>query len=1164
VTGKRHGIATRVIALALCAELGPLACVPAPLVAPAGGVVEYRSLALVPVPGGFVDAAGGNLMLRGVGIALDTPLGTQRVGAIWNSAGGGWQWSHLVRYDGQTLVDASGAVIPAQVADGSPIPGTGWTRVDARRLRTRGGLLLSFRGDASLESLRFATLDYPRIAYAAAAISQCASASSCAPIFQLENHASGQPARVTDARSGRSASFSYDGNGRLVAARSPEDIASQRAGVLYQYAGSQLVATTSSEGVRVEYVYQGGGRIRSVTQRGEGDPSHVFDFYGRNAWGEHRTSHRNPLGGHTDVYFDDARRVLRIERFETGEAVTFAWTGLRPTRIVDAGGATTWLAWQEERVVARVTPSGNVVQVQYAAGALSPDAPEQDAILRVDDSLGPVEARSYDAAGRPVAIRNGAGEVRTLAWSGASLVRSAAGGVDTVFPVFGAHGHWLDALAGGSVLARRAFDVVGNEIVPPDALRTGGLLGLGFDADRHEVSRAVAASDDAGHVVAAGEIRVSRASDGGVRAIDRPGDGDHGFERDALGRVVRIRERAHGAWRDTRISYDAAGNPTSRELANGMREEWEYDVFGRCVRHLALRNGVLEGEETFTWQDGRLVAHTDSLRGGEVVVHDAAGRTAAVIFGYGESISYSYDARDRVTRELYSLPGVGTVADIGYAYDGANRRTGVQDRTSGDWLVRTAYADGRAISIDTGNGLRRTLGYDELGVLVALETRDAAGALVEVSEVSRAVASAPPRFEVRTRTTTALAATEERYWLPQGSSLASPDQRVGKRLFGWSRGAGAARRYAWDELGNRVDTSTGDHFGYDAERTRLLSASLPSEGVTIAYAYDAAGFVTSRAGVPLTWTALGRLASFGADTIQWDMAGRPIRIREAGVTREFRFFGGRVESSATALGALDLGDVVLALGSGARRYRHFDFREQVSFVSDDAGDVVAHFRYQPFGVDAGFGPESGARRFENRMGFGALYLLGARPLDPVVGRFLAPDPVLQLGSQYDYAAGNPVMFRDADGRVLEPRAAAESVARFTGGVSAGALSIAAILTGMGLAPGAFLVIGGAYGLASILIYAGIVMATADDEPTPTDGRITIEDVGPTAPVGPGGVGGPPATGIGCAPLALTRAGDGAGPRLLLFLLVSNALAVAVWWHREGRNRRWRCAMPDAS
>lgn len=1168
---RRRGFIERALALGLCMLLGPLACVPAPVVGPAPGLVEYRVHGLIAVPGGFVDAVGGNLMLRGVGISIDTPLGTQRVESTWNAVPGAWQWSHQVRYDGASFREASGALIDASgVADGAPIPGTGWVRVDATTLRTRGGLAWHFRADGSLEHLRWASLDYPRITFTATQIAQCVAASACAPIFTLALHESGQPASVTDARTGRVALFDYDAEGRLVVARGPEDVASGRLGTRYEYAGAQLVSATSSEGERVEYAYQAGGRIRRVTSQGEGNPAHVFEFYGRNFWGHHRTVYTNPLGGRIHVDFDELRRVLRVERFDAGESYLLTWEDLRPTRIALPDGAATQLAWQDEQIVGWTTPSGNAFSTLYAPGGLSPDDPFAGPVLRIEDSLGLVEARSYDAAGRPVAIEDGTGATSQLGWNGASLTSLESAGVSVSWPVSGVHGHWLDALVAGEVVARRAFDPVGNEILPQDPHRAGGVLRQGFDADRRLISLDVSASDASGRVVGGVEIGMTRRSDGALTAIERPGGGDHEIVRDALGRLVAIREYADSAWRETRIELDAMGNETARELANGMREEWDRDVYGRVVAHRALRHGVLEGEETFTWQGGHVVARTDSLRGtGELWIHDAAGRTSSVVFGYGETISYTYDARDRRVGELYSIPGVGVVADIGTSYDLANRRVAIVDRARGESLVAWSFVDGRLEAIETGNGLRRSFARDAEGRVISMQTRNALGVLVETTEVSHERRVDPPRYEIRSATATPVASTEERYWLPPGSSLSNPDQRIGKRVFGWSDGSGSVRRFAWDELGNPADTGYGDVYVYDAARTRLLSAR-PAGAAPLDYTWDAAGFATSRAGVALGWTATGRLASAGSDQIAWDMAGRPISLTQSGVTREFLLFGGRIESSLTSLGSLDLGDVVLHLASEARRWRHFDFRQQQSFVSDETGSVVAHYRYHPFGVDAGFGPEAGLGRFENRDAFGAFFLLGARVLDPAVGRFLSPDPRLQVVNQYAYALGNPIGFEDADG--LQPSARAD-LARLADAIENGAkvaVAVALIASGGTLAPEVTVAIGVAVGVAAgIRLYLVLTEASspAPEPPTPpsTDtarGTVTIIDLPSTGSIAsvatPISVNPAPVAGAGCAPMAL--ASDSADARrLLLGLLLLNALVAAGWWRLERKGRASTCS-----
>jgi len=78
--------------------------------------------------------------------------------------------------------------------------------------------------------------------------------------------------------------------------------------------------------------------------------------------------------------------------------------------------------------------------------------------------------------------------------------------------------------------------------------------------------------------------------------------------------------------------------------------------------------------------------------------------------------------------------------------------------------------------------------------------------------------------------------------------------------------------------------------------------------------------------------------------------------------------------------------------------------------------VVSHFHYSPYGVETVFGSEDGDSTFVARGDFGELMILGFRMYDPVVGRFLSPDPVLQRINQYSYTLGNPVWFSDPDGR----------------------------------------------------------------------------------------------------------------------------------------------------
>jgi RHS repeat-associated protein len=341
---------------------------------------------------------------------------------------------------------------------------------------------------------------------------------------------------------------------------------------------------------------------------------------------------------------------------------------------------------------------------------------------------------------------------------------------------------------------------------------------------------------------------------------------------------------------------------------------------------------------------------------------------------------------------------------------------------------------------------------------------------------------------------------------------------VGKRVFGWSDG-GRIERFAYDELGNRVSDATGNDFSYNAECNRLLWADLAGGPAPISYAYDEAGFVTERAGVPITWTASGRIASFGADSFAWDMNGRLVSMTVGGVERDFELFGGRVEGDAAqgTLGMLDLGDVALQLGTGERLYRHLDFRGNVSFVSDDLGEVVSHHRYVPYGLDASFGPAGNTVTFVGQPQIGELMILGFRIYDPAVGRFLSPDPILQLVNQFSYTLGNPVWYSDPDGRD-----AADVVVAVGATVSLGIAVAIVIVTG---------------GIASPLI-AWLVGIGFTIDFALVGWTIAVASHGGPSPMGPPtGPSGP--EGTGCAPAALaTMPGVGS---LLWFLLALQLL-----------------------
>ncbi|MEN8161623.1 MAG: RHS repeat domain-containing protein, partial [Myxococcota bacterium] len=202
-----------------------LGCPPSnPPLAPKAGWQDRREPNYVAVPGGLVDVAGGNLLIERTDLVLDTRLGRERFGAIYDAASGRWRWSFESQYDGAIFTDESGARhAVGALAAGAAIPGTHWVKLDATRVKTKGGLVHEYDAAGQLSARYWSSDPHPRIAYRSAPVAgqprvteieQCTSATLCTPLFSLAYDGSGRLRDVVD-RAGRRAEYAWDGMGRL-------------------------------------------------------------------------------------------------------------------------------------------------------------------------------------------------------------------------------------------------------------------------------------------------------------------------------------------------------------------------------------------------------------------------------------------------------------------------------------------------------------------------------------------------------------------------------------------------------------------------------------------------------------------------------------------------------------------------------------------------------------------------------------------------------------------------------------------------------------------------------------------------------------------------------------------------------------------------------------
>jgi RHS repeat-associated protein len=1044
----------------LALGVGLAGCPPSAPPPARSGLWPHESEARVAVPGGVVSVAGGTLHVSRRLLEIETRLGPLPIDAVHDSVAGGWRWSFELELRDGVFTDASGASWDVSgLADGEVVPGTDWVRLDAGRMRTRGGLVHAFDAAGRLAAIHWASDDWPRLVFATAlvgaevrvvAIDQCSAPGACEPVYDLGWDGAGRLASVGD-RAGRSAELDWDAAGRLVAARDGGDVEAGLPGDRYAWDGATLVGLDTSDGERVAFQHAG-GRIAAVVAEGAGSPTWRFAYRSLGD-GTSRTTATAPTGERTAFVWDAQRRLLRRTLVELGESTHLAWDGLRVVRREAPDGTAVERAWQAGWLVSESLPGGNVRQYAWNPDGTNRLDPFAGAVLTVSDVLGLVLAVTYDASGRPVALTDGVGDTTGLAWDGVELasITPPAGPV-RAFEAYGEHGRPTVVRVGGEVADEPAYDAVGNllagrDLSDPLSTAMPGVVERVFDADRNVSTLVLLDEDPIGPDVER-TLRIHRRADGRPRRIERPygGDTEHGY--DALGRRIETRERVDGAWQVTSFAWDAAGRAVAMERPNGMGRAWSYDAAGRVATASALRDGLVESVLTSTWQDGRLVATHDSvLDADELYAYDAAGRVERVVHARGESTEVAWDARGRVVGATLRMPDGSVLRTLAMAYDAADREVAVHDGgPGGPELLGREYAGGRLVATRYGNGLERRYGFDEAtgrwidAVTTAADGRWVADTFLGLNGGPSSVAGG-----LVTRTADPLGLVPDP---PLGSAPGEVETHENFVLDAGSgpRPAGLRLRYmdlggpfdlgsgSYDALGNRLsvhqtlsDTPQNRRFVYNGEHNRLLEIQedppgWPHEYETWrTYAWDEAGYATAVDGVPITWNAQGRIAAIeGVASFVWDAAGRPVSRTVMGETTE-HWFGGRLEAPAGETPRhLDLGEVRLDLVAGDHRYRHMGPRRNVKFVTDAAGDVVAHHLYAGYGRVATYGPDDDARGFAGGTHAAGFVVLGARILDPEAGRFLSPDPVEQVLDPYAYAWGNPLQLWDPGGLQAEP------------------------------------------------------------------------------------------------------------------------------------------------
>jgi RHS repeat-associated protein len=951
----------------------------------------------VSTPAGKVNVGNGNLLVRRVDLEISTRLGPIHAGETFNSADAEWVDLLNLRYDGVTLIDDPGSRLSGRALEDS-----GWSRVDDDTVRTRGGRLYRFDGGL----LTRIEAPFPD-----------------GPLLVLERDARGRLVQIVQRRErwpdetllevryegnvalyesyGRTAECVRDSDDRVRSVRDPA--AFERAGpqTVYDYdERGRLSRIVDPKGVVTLVRYDRWGRAIEVRR---GSERHEFRYELRaSRSARFATLHTDPTGALTEYRHSGSGEVT-WRRDPLGAVWRAGYHRGLPIWSEDPLGARWSFEYDGGDLIGRTDPLGAREAREPFPGGWSPADPDRTPWHRRTDVRGAVWTQEFDAYGRPVVHTDPTGARHGLEHRGAGVHRiEKPTGFEVCLHYDAPHGQVTAIDPGcraspGVVLRSQAgqrIDDVGGGLRVFDA--SGRLREIFYpSASSFDPTRFLFERDVTGRVIGGSSPYGARLQ----------------IDRDAGGRVVAVRELVEldpntgtEEWTGEEIGRDRAGRLISRTRPNGNRVEIQRDVGGRVVgvRYLGAA-GDLQAEVRLQRDPvGRIVRIDDSREAGPTSIErDLLGRARLIRYPHGEWVVQSFDPGGLLTRlELYLSDGA-LLRDFEWVRDRLGRP--VQLLESADLVAEVTYAPGER-EVRFANGVTHQRIFDGM------------------DRLRRLVLRAPDRTPVReldltywtvgVRPTPHLMQVVERTEGDGGLSIAYDE---GGRLSYWF--GSSTYRLQWDVVGNlTLSDEHGpdrlrDRFGLRFNHLRTRIGSVGLDGVI----QDVRGRVVRIGDRTIEWEPFDRPRRLGEVELRYSTLGTPISRTVGGVETTF-LFGGLVQADAQLRPrALELGSLYVDLGSGEREYLHRDFRNNVAWVTDDRGALVAVRRFGPFGTRELEGHARSRRGFAGGEEIGEFVLLGARVYFPRGARFLSPDPIPNWINRYTYSHGDPVNFWDPTG-----------------------------------------------------------------------------------------------------------------------------------------------------
>ena len=523
---------------------------------------------------------------------------------------------------------------------------------------------------------------------------------------------------------------------------------------------------------------------------------------------------------------------------------------------------------------------------------------------------------------------------------------------------------------------------------------------------------------------AAGTITYKYRPDGQPSSIVAPGDIETSFEYDTYGRQTAINDPSAGT---KTFAYDAAGNTNQETDARGKITKMSYDSYNRLKKKEVV--GEISTDYIFN-TDGLLESETSSNSTSKTYVYDELLRLKTqketVVDGKWLQKAYTY-AAGNLSATAYTSQS-GDIVTENYTYTNGHNTEIKLNNTTSVWKLTGENNMGMPASSATGL-LSRTYGYDNFGLPTSRVIKNGTTVIQDFS------------YQIDPQTGNLTLRKDNTRGLQEDFTYDKIN-----RLTGFGN-----KKMSYDVKGNITYFPNVGQFKYSASKPYALTAIASCEQG------DLGGLENYRRGQTVTYTNMMRPQSISENnrmtTFTYNGNGDRVKIlTQRGDTTELeryyiseqyeidKFVGGTEERLYLGGDAYSAAAVYVRQGTGAWQIQYIgrDYLGSITHVIDATGTVKQELSYDPWGrlrnpvtqtlydIDNRLKLVLGDRGYtghEHLTTYG-LINMNARLYDPVVGRFLSPDPYVQAPdfsqnfNRYSYALNNPLRYTDPNGEFV--------------------------------------------------------------------------------------------------------------------------------------------------